>query len=483
MFYRLGMIGLGLLFVVQVLFGLSYTDYIGRDAAIVLFAATFSIFLLIAPYLLGLLKFDLFAPLTLILVTFLIGTGWRIPYILIYRDDMFWAQFLMHGLEFSDLAPHAPWFVLSVFAMVLGYVLTTKRLAFERAPFWAGYQFDRGRLRLFALVFGAIGTGFGLLFLSAGGINLTGDLLGSVQKIHLGAREDVSLVAGMSRFFADWAAYPFIALAGMVMAGIAGRGADERLMLALLAIPVLAVPFFSSARAALVMNVTAVLIIAYYYKRLNPVKLLIFALLAVLLISYMGQVRAANRGVDIDRGGAVGAIIGSGNGVDMVRALGIMHHVPERYPYQWGTTYTTVVFFAVPRAVWPNKPEVGLGPLVKTEILRGGDVSKNGWPSSMIGEAYLNFGKVGLIVILFLYGALQRLFYNSFRPFLGQNFAITLLYAMIVWRFSLSTTMLNFAHGIAMMLLILIPFCIFMALCRAYPKTSTARVGLAAPAE
>lgn len=72
----------------------------------------------------------------------------------------------------------------------------------------------------------------------------------------------------------------------------------------------------------------------------------------------------------------------------------------------WGESYTYWTFAWVPRALWPDKPVVTLGPYVKQEVL-GIRNTVGGVNPTGPGEAFLNFGWLGMLVGFGL-GALYR---------------------------------------------------------------------------
>jgi hypothetical protein len=64
-------------------------------------------------------------------------------------------------------------------------------------------------------------------------------------------------------------------------------------------------------------------------------------------------------------------------------------------------TYFTQLVNPIPRAIWPNKPVADAGLIMARAY---GAVDKNGEPTmttspGFLGEAYLNFGFVGLLII------------------------------------------------------------------------------------
>src|SRR5690606_38225611 len=120
---------------------------------------------------------------------------------------------------------------------------------------------------------------------------------------------------------------------------------------------------------------------------------------------------------------------------------------PEKAGHLYGSSYAAIPFFWVPRAVWPDKPESGLGAWVRTTLFRTW-ADKSGWPPGFIAEAYINFGYFGILVVAFLVGIGLRAFYETFRPLLGVSFIATAAYVALLYRFAAEMVATNVAHGI-----------------------------------
>lgn len=72
-----------------------------------------------------------------------------------------------------------------------------------------------------------------------------------------------------------------------------------------------------------------------------------------------------------------------------------------RVPRQpWlGQSYLMALMWAVPRAVWPDKPSMSLGRFFATEYLGWGQESRSEAGVTVWGEGFLNFGIVGALLI------------------------------------------------------------------------------------
>jgi oligosaccharide repeat unit polymerase len=87
-----------------------------------------------------------------------------------------------------------------------------------------------------------------------------------------------------------------------------------------------------------------------------------------------------------------------------------LEHFPSSHPYLYGTGYVPGICWW-PRALWPSKP-VSTAYVVSQMWLNKETPEWNlGLPT--MGEAYANFGVIGIIVVLFLVGRIIRLM-NSY---------------------------------------------------------------------
>jgi hypothetical protein len=102
-----------------------------------------------------------------------------------------------------------------------------------------------------------------------------------------------------------------------------------------------------------------------------------------------------------------------------------------------GETYIWFLFVLIPRALWPGKPDYGsFGQ--QFGILT--DVSSTGATSigaTMLGEAWLNFGPLGVMAFMGFFGAINAAMYYCLRrryssPPLGATWLYIMLYVLAV---------------------------------------------------
>ena len=105
----------------------------------------------------------------------------------------------------------------------------------------------------------------------------------------------------------------------------------------------------------------------------------------------------------------------------------ILSEVPKETPYLYGKSYLAAALCWVPRQFWADKPGLIDGLVGETFF----DVNV-GIPPGPIGEAYWNFGYLGIMLVFLVYGLFHRglftLFQNSDRSTLAF-----LLYSLLLF--------------------------------------------------
>ena len=98
--------------------------------------------------------------------------------------------------------------------------------------------------------------------------------------------------------------------------------------------------------------------------------------------------------------------------------------------YRLGSTFEDLLWFYVPRQLWPDKP-VSFGYSFGPEFFPGAS-STASYAPSMVGELYLDFGLIGVAGGFYLFGILLRACYESFANGRSRLSAVT--YAIILFR-------------------------------------------------
>lgn len=190
----------------------------------------------------------------------------------------------------------------------------------------------------------------------------------------------------------------------------------------------MAVPFLSSGRSDVIF-VLAQLVLAYIAFRPLPIGKIVLGLaVAVALFSTMTALRSSHLSAN-----PISSLASSANGVSIVAVSHITARVPERMAFKYGESYLRWVYAPVPRALWSQKPELGLGPEIKVKVTHGADASNTGGrPPGFAGEGFINFGHLGLIFGGLLFGGVARIAWNTFEPLIGRDVLGTALFVLIL---------------------------------------------------
>ena len=442
----------------------------GSAEGILLAASGLAMVIIYMPFYLNIIKPDPFNPLALASFALLLGTGLRVPYV-IFTENHSRAEFLFFGQSINDVLAASGLILLGIAAFTIGYCSTIKRFDFSSILKLKNYHFSKTKLLFYSSAFGILGFISALLFLHYSGISLSDGLEVSSRKIfftyELSSGELAQGAGGHLRFLVNTSVIAFVTILCLILIRHIKINYYTILLLLFLMVPSILVPFISSSRSDIALLVISVFIFLHYYGKLKKSVFIAGFASMVIIITIMGEIRSANMaGVEI-RETPIDAIVGSGNGLDFIRTAGIIYSVPNVTDYMYGKTYSYILTFFIPRSMWPEKPNVALGPWIK-EVVFGEPVpGNNGWPSGTIAEAYLNFGAIGIPIIMFLYGVLCRIFYNSFYKELGKNIALTILYSYVIWRFGVSMFGLNISHGLSQTIILGLPMVVFLYLSKA----------------
>lgn len=159
-------------------------------------------------------------------------------------------------------------------------------------------------------------------------------------------------------------------------------------------------------------------------RRVRPRTVAIGGVALLLLLAVMTQLRApsqdaASQGSTVStlRDSLAEALVYNRNFGDIQNTSHIVRNVPSTIPYQDGKTITAWALAPVPRSVWPSKPLINIGPVIGY-LIYGNE--RTGVPPGLVGDLWLNFSIVGVLVgSLFVGWVLRRL--ESWR----RTYAIT----------------------------------------------------------
>ena len=92
---------------------------------------------------------------------------------------------------------------------------------------------------------------------------------------------------------------------------------------------------------------------------------------------------------------------------------------------------SSLIFSFIPRVIWPSKPDLTKGKLWVTQEIWGKYNTNASIAITILGDMYLNFGVIGIIIGMFGLGSLMALIYHScIRK--GRSYAKLLFYTMLI---------------------------------------------------
>jgi oligosaccharide repeat unit polymerase len=433
--------------------------------------SSISIVIFVIPALIGLSrpKFDIFEPINVAAFSILFGTTLRSFYIILFPDRPR-AEFLMMDQTFGEINSRVFLVLLGVISLCLGYIISSSRFPLEKLNFVKNYSLSRPKFTILVLL-SIIITIIGIIaFLLDFHVHLSlniYDILSESRKRtaqYINKSGQTVYGAGWETIVAQTTRFTFVIYA----AGMLSRNMRVKLRRILIVIVLFIlssiVPFLTSTRTSIVLDLFTICVLAYYFNRLNLRTAIIGFAAVVFVVAGMGSIRAAGRaseGSDV-----IDFTIGSGNGFDTIRTTAIMERVPRDHDYKYGSSYIVIPFFFVPRAIWPDKPEVGLGAWTKRVLFHQKRVQNAGWPPTVVGEAWINFGLIGILVVPFLVGMFFRYIYESCRPLLGRSLPVTAVYSVAAYKLGFNCVELDLSVGLVSTFGVVVPLMFVLWLAR-----------------
>jgi oligosaccharide repeat unit polymerase len=132
------------------------------------------------------------------------------------------------------------------------------------------------------------------------------------------------------------------------------------------------------------------------------------ALVLLLISGFIGVARAAAGNREVTFGNVVAEPFGAGNNLFLPLA-GLATTVPAEIPYLHGASYLQVFVLPVPRALWPTKPVDDM-----TTVITRFDPENSGLAFPAFGEAYANFGFIGVALSGIVLGGVAELLHRRF---------------------------------------------------------------------
>jgi oligosaccharide repeat unit polymerase len=407
---------------------------------------------------------DVLEPIFPIILATALGSTARAILVVTSGSEVY--QFLTNGYPQDLIVKNGIWLLVGLLSLALGYMATTGRIHAEKYSLLQRNDWPERRVMLgvgLCLVAAVVGT---VIFIRTAGINLSDlDSISNKRALQLTTDTGDTTFGGLGplRLLAGAAQPAFYTL--LIFLLTRGKKLSLGMLALLMGTLFLAVlpPFLSSSRSEVVVTIINALIIMAGTRRLSGTQIVAAVVVSLAIISGMGVLRAvAQKRTDVgELSNPVVAVVGSGNFVDIARTSIIAAEVPRRLDYLRGSSYLTWVFAPIPRLLWPDKPNVSLGLVVRQDIY-GMRTHSNGFPPGLVAEAYMNFGALGVPIIGFVFGAVLRLIFNTLGPLTATSRAALLLYVGLYWRATFGAIGLNFSLAVCQVLQDLVPLVVLL---------------------
>lgn len=250
----------------------------------------------------------------------------------------------------------------------------------------------------------------------------------------------------------------------------------ERILFWALVVLALTIPVVASVRGEIIYLAIAVLLIRHYSGRRIGLRVLaILFLCAMALLTYLEilrqQARIGDRADEFKVTRIVHTLVYTAHFVGAGKTSAIVEKFPDEFDYLYGSSYATILIAPIPRVLWPEKPVVRVGLFVGTEVLERN--SRTGVVPGIIGEAYMNFGSVGVAVILFLFGLFCKVTYTRFALSAYAFSPYSLGFYAILWIFMIDMFTSDFTGSMARFLRVGVPYLLMVFLINLTSKRQT----------
>jgi hypothetical protein len=145
------------------------------------------------------------------------------------------------------------------------------------------------------------------------------------------------------------------------------------------------------------------------------------------------------------------------NGTDVTKITRIRKHLDRSSEYFHGKTLILWPVLLLPRAVFPNKPDVQLSGYITRNVYGGKPGVDMGYiPPSLVGEGYLNGGWIGILLGAILYGVVLKVLSARLSPSRGSGLFRVFLFLSALPLFSYFVNMGDFGSSMVRLCLDLI---------------------------
>ena len=405
-------------------------------------------------------SYDLFEPMTLVILLVIFGTPFKILYALAYRhQDPHVASHVLFNQEPEVLQYGLLVLVVGLILLVVGYMLRLPgtNLSFVYLPWietWNGR-----RLQFALLVLGGVALFSFLAFIAVAGVNF-GSLADMSEKRFGDSREAGSerMLSAKYFLYRGAALSKFVVYLSLIWICRKGKPGISWLSCAtgLFLLQTMMLAFVMDSRANVILILIDCLIIYYFMLKTIDLKIVFgFAAVAMLLVIPMLASRG-NSEKESPVSEVVKKTLTGRNMLDIAKTCHIVNGVPDKMEFRNGEMLYAWIFAPIPKSYWPEKPMWANKGVYLNQHIFGYEGDRSGCPPGLVAELYWDFGKWGVWIGMFIMGILLRQLYLGFRVH-SNNMTSILIYTLIISRFVMFSLGMDLGTGIVKAGLDLVP--------------------------
>jgi oligosaccharide repeat unit polymerase len=219
-------------------------------------------------------------------------------------------------------------------------------------------------------------------------------------------------------------------------------------------------PILTSSRSEVAILLIISMVIWHYMRKQIRARTLVWiAVTGIIVFMIMSALRKNTNSLSeivpyLTGGKVVEALVANQNLLGIDKTARIINAVPNKLPYEYGSTLLLWLVAPIPRTIWKQKPIISAGEIIGQELYEPHFMQATGGvPPGILAELYWNFGFAGIFGGMFLLGCFLKLLYQSFRTELSKNKNILVIYLPFLVVFSFAIPGGNFSGAIVGLLI------------------------------
>lgn len=390
-------------------------------------------------------EYDVFEPISFIMLSTVFGVTLRAIYMALYENATITQELLLYKHPGAMIGGGALILIALLF-LTAGYMLNLPVVKVERYPLLGNRPWITWRLFLVIGFYTVVALVAMYFYFKTMGLKEF--VLSTISTKHFYTISESQGYKKTVLGYYRWAASLIIPAFYLLLCWFAGtsrRWISPMGFLVVLTCMLAAVfPIMNSSRHDVVIIIVIAMVLWHYVRGEVKVRtILLTATMIILLLVVMLALRARASGWSEVAGYLTGETIldktvGNRNYLGIDKAGQIVNAIPDKLPYEFGSTLVTWVVAPVPRTSWPDKPIILAGATIGQLVYETKDPSGSGAgvPPGFIPELYWNCGVPGTIVGVFLLGGWLKFLYRSFEPYIRTNKAALVIYVTTMTSFS-----------------------------------------------